>query len=243
MWQHNGAELVSLFKRAKRYSLTTSLDLAMPELGSATARADWHALFATVLPFVDLFVPSIEELLVLLRPAIFAQLVAAGGALLDHVTPVLLSEISAELLDLGAKIVMIKLGPRGLYLRTTNTAALGMMGAAAPVDAAAWANHECWIAPYDVQVAGTTGAGDAAIAGFLMALLRGMKPERALSAASAVAACCVEASDATSGVRPWPETQARSAAGWPQLPLLLDAPGWRWDAEGVLWSGPGDRAA
>jgi sugar/nucleoside kinase (ribokinase family) len=237
MWQHGGAELLALFERAKRHGLTTSLDLAMPELGSAPARADWRAIFAAVLPLVDLFAPSVEELLALLRPATFARLAAAGGALLDHVTPDLLSSLGAELLQLGANIVMLKLGHRGLYMRTAGAEQLARMGKAAPADAAAWADRERWVAPYDVHVAGTTGAGDAAIAGLLMALLRGMPPNEALDAASAVAACCVEASDAIGGVRPWPETQARMA-DCPRLPLPLDAPGWRWHAEQALWVGP-----
>ena len=241
MWQDGGAELVDLFKRAKRHGLLTSLDLAMPELGSATTRADWRAIIATALPFVDIFVPSIEELLVLLRPATFTQLAAAGGALLDHVTPDLVSDLGTELLRLGAKIVVLKLGHRGLYLRTSGATTLACMGDAAPTDATAWASREYWVAPYDVQVAGTTGAGDAAIAGFLMALLRGMSPYEALAAASVVAACSLEAADAVSGVRSWAETQVRME-NWPRLPLALDAPGWRWEAERALWVGQYDQA-
>jgi sugar/nucleoside kinase (ribokinase family) len=241
MWQHGGAELATLFMRARRHGLLTSLDLAMPELDSAPARADWRMLFAAVLPFVDLFMPSVEELLALLRPATFARLAAAGGALLDRVTPELVSDLSAELLQLGANIVMIKLGHRGLYLRTAAAETLASMRHGPSFDVRAWASRERWIAPYDVQVAGTTGAGDAAIAGLLMALLRGMPPDAALAAASAVAACCVEASDATSGVRPWPQTQARMA-NWTRMPRRLDAPGWRWDAEYALWVGPHDRS-
>ena len=64
---------------------------------------------------------------------------------------------------------------------------------------------------------GTTGAGDATIAGFLTALLRDVPPERALAIAAAVGACNVEAADAVSGVRSWEETLARIDAGWPTV--------------------------
>ena len=47
----------------------------------------------------------------------------------------------------------------------------------------------------------TTGAGDAAAAGFLLALLDGLSPEDAATMAGAVGATNLEAPDATGGVR------------------------------------------
>ncbi|MGC8782667.1 MAG: PfkB family carbohydrate kinase, partial [Anaerolineae bacterium] len=88
---------------------------------------------------------------------------------------------------------------------------------------------------FRVEVAGTTGAGDATIAGFLAALLRGLGPAEAVTAAVAVGACNVEAADALSGLRPWDETMRRVAAGWPRRELRLDATGWRFDAGHGLW--------
>ena len=94
------------------------------------------------------------------------------------------------------------------------------------------------------QVTGTTGAGDAAIAGFLSALLRGFGPELALTMASAVGACNVEAADALSGLRSWDITLKRIRAGWERLPLRLEDPAWSWDQSDQVWrrngrSGPG----
>jgi len=63
-------------------------------------------------------------------------------------------------------------------------------------------------------VIGTTGAGDATIAGFLAALLRDLPPDEAMNAALAVGACNVEAADALSGIRSWCETLQRINAGW-----------------------------
>jgi sugar/nucleoside kinase (ribokinase family) len=84
------------------------------------------------------------------------------------------------------------------------------------------------------ELVGTTGAGDATIAGFLTALLRDVPPERALTIAAAVGACNVEAADALSGVRSWGETLARIDAGWARA--LLSIPGWEVDSSGV-WHG------
>ena len=80
------------------------------------------------------------------------------------------------------------------------------MGRAAPADLQAWAGQELWAPCFQVQVAGTTGAGDATLAGFLSALLRDLPPRQAVIAAVAVGACNVEAVDTISGIRPWEET-------------------------------------
>ena len=78
-----------------------------------------------------------------------------------------------------------------------------------------WRDRELWQPAFRPDaVVGTTGAGDATIAGFLAALLRDVPPERALAIAAAVGACNVEAADALSGVRSWEETLARIDAGW-----------------------------
>ena len=88
---------------------------------------------------------------------------------------------------------------------------------------------------------GTTGAGDATIAGLLGALLRGLGPEQAATAAVAVGACNVEAADALSGVRPWDETWDRVRSGWARHDLALEAPGWHFDDQHQLWVGPAAR--
>jgi sugar/nucleoside kinase (ribokinase family) len=99
----------------------------------------------------------------------------------------------------------------------------------------AWANVEYWAPCFRVRVIGTTGAGDATIAGFLAALLRGLTPSETITAAVAIGACNVEAADALSGLRSWDETIRRVRAGWERLPLILDDPAWEWDEIYQLW--------
>jgi sugar/nucleoside kinase (ribokinase family) len=102
------------------------------------------------------------------------------------------------------------------------------IGRAAPLSPQDWADRELWSPCFRVAVAGTTGAGDATIAGLLSGLLRGMSAEESLTAAVGVGACNVEAPDALSGVRTWEATQERiQPRDGNAMPLQLDAPGWR----------------
>ena len=71
-----------------------------------------------------------------------------------------------------------------------------------------------WHPCYGVEVSGTTGAGDAAIAGFILGTLHGFDPVQTVQAAVATGACCCEAADAVGGVKPWDEIQVRIAGGW-----------------------------
>lgn len=239
MYADGGGQLSSLYRRAKATGVTTSLDMAFP--GSSSLNADWRTILALTLPHVDIFLPSIEEILVMLRRETYERMFRAApeGDILPAVTPELLRDLSSDLLGLGAKIVGLKLGYRGFYLRTAGAAALREMGRGRPADLEAWAEREFWAPCFRVDVIGAAGSGDSTIAGFLSALLRDLAPEDAVNAAVAVGACNVEAADTLSGLRSWDETLHRVAAGWPRHALRVDAPGWRFDAQHQLWSGRG----
>jgi sugar/nucleoside kinase (ribokinase family) len=241
MYAQDGDELVDLYQHARKTGVTTSLDMSFPDLASTSGQADWRAICRRVLPLVDIFLPSFEELLFMLRRETYERLTGHGGNLLDGATPALLGELADEVLGLGVKVFGLKLGDRGLYLRTAGAEALAGFGRAAPGNPTVWADRELWAPCFQVNVAGTTGSGDATIAGFLSAFLRGVSPEQAVSAAVAVGACNVEAPDALSGIRPWDATLARISAGWPRLPMRMDLPGWTWDAEDQVWLGPKDK--
>jgi sugar/nucleoside kinase (ribokinase family) len=237
-FQDGGAQLVEIFRRVKDLGVTTSLDMTLPDPASAAGRADWAAILRVAMPSVDVFLPSIEETLYMLHRETYEALSQDAGGLLKQVTPALLSELSGELLAMGGKIVGLKLGERGMYVRTADWAVIEALGAARPSDLSAWAGRELWAPSFRVDVAGTTGAGDAAIAGFLAGLLRGLSPEQALTAAVAAGACNVETADAVSGVRPWDEMWQRVESGWERRTLRVDAPGWCFDEKSHLWSGP-----
>jgi sugar/nucleoside kinase (ribokinase family) len=229
---HDGAELALLLANARAHGVTTSLDMAWPDPESAAGRLDWVALLQRCLPQVDLFMPSAEELVFMLdrehsqEPWHLAQIDA----------------LAERCLQLGAAIVVVKLGDQGLLLRSTvNLSRLQTAGAAIAANAAPWRGRHLWAPCFTAKVAGTTGAGDATIAGFLLALLAQMNPLDALTHAVAVGACSVEATDATSGIPRWEAVQTRIAAGWQRQPLRQPPTDWQWEATSGIWHGPQDQ--
>ena len=229
-YEDEGDGLAALFKKAKTLGVTTALDLTLPDPDTAAGRVDWEDFLARVLPFVDVFLPSLDETLFMLEPNRF-------GSTLEPLPAPFLGELAERVLGLGAGVAGFKLGKDGLYLRTADEARLAGMGRAAPTPEA-WANRELWSPVFDTTAQGTVGAGDATFAGFLAALLRGLDPEEAVSMANAVGASSVEAADATSGVRSWAETTAR-VESWPRAPHHVPV-GWRRGAHGT-YLGPRDR--
>jgi len=282
-YRNGGASLAAIFEGAKAAGITTSLDMSMPDMAGPAGQVDWRALLGRVLPFVDIFVPSLDEMVVMLPPISNHNCVNANtgsppqpslragteacshrereselGKVFENVPKSdspsppgrgwggepanacsaceeNLRLIAAELLSMGAKIVVLKAGHRGLYLRSASEAALAHMGRSMPDDLPSWADRELWSPCFAVDVVGTTGSGDATIAGFLMGVLRGMTPEQSMTAACAVGACSVEAADALGGIRTWPETAARIEAGWPRLSVGVELSGWQWDEPNGVW--------
>ena len=237
--KNDGQELTQLFKHAKATGITTSLDMCFPDPGSAGAKVNWSLVYQHTLPYVDIFSPSIEELLFTLHRDRYEQLTNMGGSrFLNLITTQLLEELSNELLDFGVKCVLIKLGDRGAYLRTADAESMQSFGRCMPENSRRWANRQLWAPCYQVNVVGTTGSGDATIAGFLSALMHDMTPEQALNSAVAVGAFNVEAADAISGLRSWEVTQARIAQGWKRHNSELNDNGWSWDDNNDIWVGP-----
>ncbi len=215
MYAHDGAELVQMFRRAKEKGVLTSLDMALPDPKGASGQVNWRCILEHTLPYVDVFLPSLDELLFMLPRT---------GSSPD----VLMSELAGDVLSMMHNgIIVIKLGARGIYLRAGATVL------------ETWQHRELWVPAFRPnRLVGTTGAGDAAIGGLLAAILRGYSSEDALTFAAAVGACNVEAADALSGIRGWEATRQRIDAGWSHLPLQPNAPGWVWDEAHQLWVGP-----
>lgn len=240
MFADGGFELAELLKRGRDAGATVSLDMAMPDPARPSGQADWRAICERALPMVDLFVPSAEELLYMLRRERYVELAETVGqaGMLDALSCDEIAGLAAEALDLGAHVVLLKLGHRGCYLRSRDMPT--DVGRALAALVAQWRHKELWVPIYVAQVVTTNGAGDAAIAGFLGGILHGQSAEQALRSAAAVGACNVEAADATSGVRTWQETQARIESGWAQRAMDGPGAGWEWDEDGRVWVGPRD---
>jgi sugar/nucleoside kinase (ribokinase family) len=239
MYRADGRALEHVMRSAKAAGATTSLDMSLPDPNSESGKVDWRTIYRSVLPHVDIFLPSLDELLYTLRRDLF-QTMAARGDIHEQADPRLLEDISSELLGMGVKIVLIKMGDRGVYLRSGKS--LEEMGRAKPRPESGWAGRERWAPCFKVDIVGTTGSGDSTIAGFLAGLLRRTSIEEALTMAVAVGACNVEAADSLSGLRTWEETQGRVQAGWNQLPLNIHEPGWKNNPDLQMWLGPLDES-
>ena len=92
----------------------------MPDSDSPAGKANWRKILAGTLPYVDIFVPSIEEILFMLEPEQYAGVLAhaAGRDMVDVISPDLFDQLADRILELGVKVLMIKAGHRGAYIRT-----------------------------------------------------------------------------------------------------------------------------
>jgi sugar/nucleoside kinase (ribokinase family) len=237
MYENSGKDLVEIFRKVKSTGVTTSLDFSLPDPASPSGRAPWKEILGKVFPYVDIFTPSIEELLVSFYPEHLSKLVknAPFEGITNLIEPDLLSELSSDLIRRGIKMVLIKLGERGAYLRTGDHQNLEKMGRARPENLIDWESFEGWAPCFQVDVVGTTGSGDSTIAGFLSGLLRGYSPINTLTAAVAVGACNCEAADALGGLRSWENTLQRIHQGWTRKPLDLSRSTWTWSKESEIW--------
>lgn len=227
MFEDGGAELEKVLRKGARS--VTSLDMAMPDPDSDAGHADWHGILNRVLPRTDLFLPSFDEICQMLGYVQTGDLESA------------LEDVSQQLLEAGAGVIGIKLGSDGLYIRTsTNPARLGKLAEICNCEVREWAGREILSPCYQVNECGTTGAGDATIAGFLGAVSLGHDPETAASLATAVGACACESPDGTSGIRPWHEITRRIEQGWDRLAASKLNGNWKWTPSRCVLAGPAD---
>lgn len=232
-YENEGKEVVKMFRRIRDMKIITSLDMAMPDPESPAGKVDWQKFFKNVLPLVDVFLPSIDELLYMLRSAKYDKISLKKGKLDIRV----LNQLAQQLIDYGTNVVVIKLGDQGLYLRTRQIEKGNLPSLIKPED---W-NYRQLLSPcFATEVKGTTGTGDATIAGFLAQLLDRGEPEKCITLATAVGACSVEAVDATEGILSLPEIVKRVDSGWERLSLSIPMDNWKYDYQYKIWKGPED---
>ncbi len=244
LYEDDGRELIEIFRSVKALGVTTSLDMSLPDSASASGAVAWDGVLRALLPHVDLFLPSIEETLYMLRRDAYAHWQQQGKtqSVLEHIDLNILQELGAQLLDYGAKIAMIKCGVNGAYLRSAPAAQLAVLGDALHLDLAGWGERELLAESHQVaDFASATGAGDCCIAGFHASLLHGESLEMALRIACAVGGQSVRAYDAASALQPWEAT--RAAVAQDTLMYNLDIPGGYWQYQPAirLWTGARDR--
>jgi sugar/nucleoside kinase (ribokinase family) len=212
LYQDVGQELLNIFQSLKLdMECVTSLDMTLPDASQPSGQVDWELILSRILPYVDIFIPSIDEILFMLAREDYDQW---QGDVANHMTTDFLQALARKLLGMGVGIVGFKLGHRGLYLQTSaNDTRLDFLPEIGH-DSKNWKDVTIWQPAYPVEVVGTTGAGDASYAGFLAGLKRGLSPIDCVRMACAVGACNVESADPTQGVRSWDETIQRLQNEW-----------------------------
>jgi sugar/nucleoside kinase (ribokinase family) len=101
---HDADGFATLLDRARRAASATSLDFCSIDASSEAGRVDWRAWLARVLPSVDLFAPSYDEMSGIFGAA--AQPTAGS-----------VRSMAEAMLAMGARAVALKLGEAGLYYR------------------------------------------------------------------------------------------------------------------------------
>ena len=219
MYENDGSELVQLFQRIKEMGIATSLDLSAVDPLSESGKADWGKILSGVLPYVDFFVPSFEELCYMLERNRYEELIEKAGpeditGLADFEADIL--PLAKKCLSMGANAVLLKCGYSGMLLLTS-----GHMEAAGKrlgLDAARWNSVCIFEKSYKIdQLRSATGAGDASIAALLTSILEGLGPEAAVQNAAAEGALCCTQYDAVSGLLPLKDVMDMIKRGWEKV--------------------------
>ena len=243
IYSDGGVNLSKLFRRVQDQGIVVSLDMAKPDPNSSAGKIDWKTWMTNVLPNVDIFMPSFDEILYMLDRSKYENILNRIGSksLISEVDGALLSEISSELLSMGPSIIVIKLGEEGIYMRTTDNfqrlTQLEIKNNKSQLTH--WLNKELLKPSFQTTVLGTTGAGDCAIAGFLSGILNQGSPEEILTNAAAVGAYSVEQTAGASGIPSQKAVTKRIKEGWQYQQTKIKLIGWTWDESNKLWIGPG----
>jgi sugar/nucleoside kinase (ribokinase family) len=155
MGDFDGEPMAECLRRAQEAGVTTALDTVYND------RSGWMSKLAPCLAHTDVFLPSLAE----------AQ----------KLTGLQQPEVVAEkLLECGPRIVGIKMGEHGSYLRTPE--------------------QEWHVPAYKFNALDGTGAGDAFVAGFLRGMLDEWDLERTAKFGNAVGGLCTTGIGTTAGV-------------------------------------------
>ena len=241
---NKGRELIKMFKTVHEFGVTTCLDLAFPDPNSPAGREDWPALLERLLPHVDIFVPSVEELMFILARKKFEKLMrrAKGGDLLNELDLNVPMQLAGQCLQMGTKVMLVKCGRLGIYARSGSRSQIEQMGKARPVKKIKdWTEREIFEPSFLVKkVASAVGAGDCAVAGFLAGLLRDVSLPDALRYSTAAGAQNVRVMDTVSGTKSWRQTTEQIRRRPAKNRLSIDMSSWQWAKLERHYRGPHD---
>jgi sugar/nucleoside kinase (ribokinase family) len=220
-YEGDGEMLVQMYREMKQKGLVTSLDLSLVDPDSEAGKCDWEKILGRVLPYVDFFVPSIEEVGYMLDKKRYDRWQEDAGG--EEIISVLslkqdILPIAEKALSFGCRAVMVKCGAAGMYLRTSSEEDMRKVDA----DLKGWGGQKIFQKSYvPERVLSASGAGDTSIAAFLKCVMEGESPERSLEYAAATGACCVTTYDTISGLLDLEELRKKIDSGWEQQSLLM----------------------
>lgn len=200
LYEQEGAEFIKLLKKVRQYGVGISVDMSLPDLNTDAGKTDWRPVLKKALPYIDIFMPSIEEAVFLFMHQKYRELAEQyrGRDMTEILEEDLILEIANQALEMGAKAILLKCGKRGMVFKSRKFCPWG-------ID---WSERELWCTPYKaVEIRSATGAGDTAIAGFLSTLKHGGTPEQALDMAAFTALKCLESYDTVSGIKTYQEME------------------------------------
>ena len=203
-FQTDGGEgLARMFKAAREAGALTSLDLTLFDDDAPAARVPWRDVLGRALPYVDFFLPSAEEICKILEPGRLAEWRsrAGGGDIIRALDiPGDVEPLADQLITLGAKVVMIKCGERGLFLKGASY--MLMKDRQMPLCSFADARIIQPALQPPTPIVSAAGAGDMCIAAFLHAALSGYNPSECLWFGAAAGSLSTTAYDGASALIP-----------------------------------------
>ncbi len=188
IYSDGGASCRAIMDRAHAAGLTTSLDFCSVDASSDAGQVDWTRWLKAVLPAVDFFMPSLEE-------------VSQSFGVPVSFEYESLVRVLNRLAEMGPSFVMLKLGDRGLIALDRSTGRIHTQPCFKVNVKSANGSGDCTIAGF-----------------LTARLLKRRSVEESLAFASATGACACEAADATGGVPQSEVVENRMSGEWDCLP-------------------------
>lgn len=234
---NQGEELALILQKVKNVGVTTSLDMSLPDYNSPPGKTNWKKILKNTLRYVDIFLPSIEEAFYTLYPEEYISMKSEHPKeeLISYINPSVYSKIAEEFISLGCKMTALKSGFRGWYFKTSSKNTFNNFGKVKPANFCNWDNRELWCPAFKIKnIASATGSGDASIAGFLSAFIKGYKLEKCLKYANGAGYQNLTMLDAISGLTTW-DNLTNLIKTKDVLLFQIDSNNWKWNDEIKMW--------
>ncbi|MDF1549983.1 MAG: carbohydrate kinase family protein [Bacteroidales bacterium] len=205
----NGRKLIKMYSKIQKMGVVTSLDFSLPDPESESGKVNWQEILDNTLPFVDIFVPSLEELMRVMMPQKFLEIQAAceNSDFEDEVPFQLVRELGKQMITLGVSILLIKMGKRGVYLCTGDISQVNKK-LGNTLQNKHWTNQEILCNSYTAEhskIKNASGAGDIAIAAFLTSILNADNPGTAIKYAAIAGRDSLYCQNIFKGMTSWEE--------------------------------------